>query len=532
MPIVPVTSARVSKAFFTLGIFLLLAIHLYHGLFRIADPDEFQTLTNAFLASKGHVLYRDFWDNHGPLATWLWQPLLYAWHGGHGLIFWLRALAWINTIAIAGVSWITLRRLYPDQTLLAAFAIVFLLGAPSFLFKSLEIRGDNPANLLATVAFGSTALGLQFRNPRLLIAAGFALGLILCFSLKAIILVAALGIFSVCICVYQKYRPRWQTVLLAFIAAIIPPAVCATILQANESMRSFELCYFGANSSRNFAGFTSSEIAEILKKAPGWSIFLLAGLVSSVRRMYRRQADGVEAGSTLMLLFYVGQFIFLLPTKNMQSLLPGYVPGAVVAGMFAQRLSGRLTAKTFATGLALLFVTFVYGLWSYNNIDNRELPKQVRFADAALELAQSSPQVFDPSGVVFLKPKPLPFPILVTFLRDMHNAGDIDLTIKEQLEQEPAMPIVFDKRTAELRTEDLAYLRANYAPTLAGPNCLLLLRNGTAEAVSLQPIQSAKAIEWWTIGRKRKHPPVPGSNTKWFEEYLALYRANHPQANL
>src|SRR5690606_18639578 len=94
-------------------------------------------------------LYTDFWDNHGPLNTWFFQPFFYLNQDSHELIFLLRGVMWVGTLLLCFLTWRLARLIYTSSPFLPWIAILFLLSSPPFLYKSIEIRGDNLANILA-----------------------------------------------------------------------------------------------------------------------------------------------------------------------------------------------------------------------------------------------------------------------------------------------------------------------------------------------------------------------------------------------
>ncbi len=460
----------------------LAGIHLCHGLLRAANPDEFQALTNAFDASRSLVPYVDFWDNHGPLMIWVLQPVLTLWSGGHELIYGLRGVAWINTMLLTGMVFWMVRRLHPRRFVAPWIATVFLLTAPPFLSKAIEIRGDNPANLLATIALAILITALSKRKLILFFAVGLCLGVMAGLTLKALIAAAALAVFYVCWHVRDKKVPHAAG--LVALAAGTTIALFAIILGlvTTSSLPAFINCYFGGNIARDSAGFTSTEFVEIYKKAPMWALLATFVVCASLWRAIRGRADGVEIGFLGMTLFYVAQFLLLIPTKNMQSLLPLYAPLALLTPYILIEIENRnwLRSKRIVVAFAaLLPLALLRDMAHYSNLRNHGLPKQVTFSNQVLDRLTHQKYIFDPTGIVFLKRKPGSFHVLVTYIRQMHQSGVIDLQIPELLTKNKVEAIIFDRRTKDLRTADVAYITANYTPILKGPNSLLLTLTST-----------------------------------------------------
>lgn len=508
----------------------LAAIYVWHSLNRLADADEFQMLTNAFDSARGLTIYRDYWDNHGPLATWLFVPALKLWHGGHELITWLRSAMLLPTALIAGMTFWLGRRIFPDSPQARWIAIIFLLVTPPFFAKTIEIRGDNPAHLLYVLALCLVTAGLQKPRVWLFFCAGFALGLVAGFTVKATIMALGIALYAGVWLLLKRQRISWKPIAALAVGGILPVALFAAILWMRNLWEPFVLCYFKANSSRGFAGFTSSEFTEILKKSPVWGFLMLSIVIANVLSLFRRRLVPEQAALLALTLFMSAQFLLLLPTKNMQSLLPACVPMALLAGAtgerWLQRLQGRFSLSNgsiVAVQLVLIAGMF-WGMARYDRLDNRELPRQVAFANRVADNARHEPAIFDPSGRVFLIPKPGQFHVIVTFLRDMYRDGELDLHITKMLEDQHIQTVVFDKRTAELRAEDLAYLRSNFAPVDDGPDCLLLRRNGsTAQAAT---VKQGKELDMWKspVAPKQKPPGRAIGEAGWFKDYMKLVK--------
>jgi len=520
------------SAFRLINIALLLclaAIYVWHSLNRLADADEFQTLTNAFDSARGLTIYRDYWDNHGPLATWIFVPALKLWHGGHELITWLRGLMLLPTALIAGMTFWLGRRIFPDSPQARWIAIIFLLTTPPFFAKTIEFRGDNPAHLLYVLALCLVTAGLQRPRTWLFFCAGLALGLIAGFTVKATIMAVGIALYAGVWLLLKRQRTSWKPIAAIAVGGILPVALFAAILWMRNLWEPFVLCYFKANSSRGFAGFTSSEFTEILKKSPVWGFLMLSIVIANLVSLFRRRLQAEQAAMLAITLFMSAQFLLLLPTKNMQSLLPACVPMALLAGatgeLWLRRLQNRLSnGAGSAVAVQLVIVTgMIWGMARYDHLDNRELPRQVAFANRVADIARKEPAVFDPSGRVFLLPKPGQFHVIVTFLRDMYRDGEIDLYISEMLAIQQIRTVVFDKRTAELRPGDLLYFHLNFSPVDEGPDCLLLRSNSS---IADQPtVRPGKELDMWQHQEEgKKQPGRAIGEAGWFKDYMKLVK--------
>ncbi len=513
---------RPDQIYLWILLILFAGIHLIHGQNHVADPDEFQTLTNAFDASRGLVPYVDFWDNHGPLSIWILRPVLRVWTGGHELIYWLRGVVWINTLIISGLVFWLVRRLLPMVPAAPWIATVFLLSAPPFLSKAIELRGDNPANLLAALALTTLIVARHTQKRILFFVVGLCLGFMAGFTLKVVVATSALGLFYVCWHLRDKRLTR--PVEIGYIAAgiALPVLIMGLILAVSGSLSGFFSCYLGGNITRESADISSSELIEVYKKAPVWALLATAIIATSLTRVFTGRADGVETGLTAMCVAFVAQFVFLLPTKNMQSLLPLYVPLALLSGYavgsFANfRFRGN---KLFAALVIVLPLLLVRDLDGYSRIRNTGLSEQVAFANQALGRTVNEDYIFDPSGIVWLKPKPGSFHVLVTFIRQMHQSGTIDLQIPDLLEHYEIRTVVFDRRTKDLRISDIDLFTSKYTAVLKGQNCWLLVRKDKSSETATRI--AANGLKHWTHSayEKAEAPTKALNPPKWYTGFL------------
>jgi 4-amino-4-deoxy-L-arabinose transferase-like glycosyltransferase len=462
----------------------LLGLYLWHGLSRRADPDEFQTLVNAVLSARGLRLYADYWDNHGPLMTWILNPLVGAWVGGYDLIRWLRGAMWINVMAVAGLVFALARGTDGTQqgekhkSSAPLIAITMLLLSPPFLAKSIELRSDNPANLV-----GICSLLLLYRalkTGRLIhfLMAGAGLGIMAGFTLKAGMYLVALGGFAA-VFSRKAARPLRLPEVAFFLLGLIGPLLVITAAMLyNGTFSPFLRCYLAENLQRDFPGFTSSELTEIFQKSPMWSCVALGVLVTSLWRGITRKDAPAEAALAVMTLTLLLEFALLLPTKYYQSLLPAFPPLAVLTGLLMERAWEHVGFKSRTLAFTLAAVTGVLllaDLARFNDLQNTGLQRQIRFSTMAADALPQQGQVFDPSGILYFAPRAGYYPVLVKYVRRAQGRGLLEAGIAAQLEQ--AAALVMDKRTKDLPQADLDYISAHFSQRITGGGAELWLRN-------------------------------------------------------
>ncbi len=195
---VPLLPALVMVAWLLAALALLVVRALYDQF----DSDEFQHGHIAWLMANGQLLYRDFWEHHGPLFAlangWLLKVSGAA--PGLNLLFTCRLGSLVATAGIGALTYATARLLTLSRLASLGSTALFL----SLLFvqdKGAECRPDTWQNLLWLAGFALTLLNLRRRQAVLALLAGFLLGLAVLSNLKA-----ALG--PLCIALYFVFGGR------------------------------------------------------------------------------------------------------------------------------------------------------------------------------------------------------------------------------------------------------------------------------------------------------------------------------------
>ena len=195
---VPLLPALFIAAWLLAAIALLVTRALYDQF----DSDEFQHGHIAWLMANGQLLYRDFWEHHGPLFALANGWLLKVSGAAPGLdvLFACRLGSVLATAGIGALTYATARLLTLSRLLSLGSAALLL----SLLFvqdKGAECRPDTWQNLLWLAGFALTLLNLRRRQAGIALLAGFLLGLALLSNLKA-----AIG--PLCIALYFIFGGR------------------------------------------------------------------------------------------------------------------------------------------------------------------------------------------------------------------------------------------------------------------------------------------------------------------------------------
>jgi hypothetical protein len=129
----------------SVGLFLLLNIGLsvLQVFNKPMNPDEIQHMHIGWLVAHGDILYRDFWEHHGPIYSLLNGAAIYLTDASPSLriLFWSRLLSLIVTGVTMWLTWAIARRLSMSrlQALLAVaiFSSLFVVQS-----RGLEMRPD------------------------------------------------------------------------------------------------------------------------------------------------------------------------------------------------------------------------------------------------------------------------------------------------------------------------------------------------------------------------------------------------------
>jgi hypothetical protein len=151
-----------TAAWLTIGIFLLANISfcLIQVFNKQFNPDELQHSHIAWLVARGDIVYRDFWEHHGPLYSLLNGSLVYLTNAEPSLriLFWSRLLSAGSTFGVMALIWLISRQLAFSR--IAAFLAVAIFSSLAVIqSRGVEMRPD-PLQTLFWIA----GLHLILRN--------------------------------------------------------------------------------------------------------------------------------------------------------------------------------------------------------------------------------------------------------------------------------------------------------------------------------------------------------------------------------
>jgi hypothetical protein len=323
----------------------LAALHLrYAFVFRV-DSDETQHLHVVWGWTQGLLPYRDFFDNHAPLFSWLCAPVLRAFGERTDIVSCMR-LVLLGAVVLCLICTYRLGAFHFGRRAgwWAALATGFF---PVFFYTSSEVRPDT---LWTALWLASLAVLLTGRaNCGRLFLFGAVFGLAFATSLKTVLLAAAL-LLSALAALAAGPRVRTFSVVreggraLAIVAGVLlAPAAFAVFFALEGAWKPFLYCLVDHNVLPGMAG------------SEGWlrprSLIFpvsLPVLFFGARTLWRR--PGVEADpwrrQRIILLLAAFCYPILLasfwPLLTRQDYLPAIpVLSVAVIGLFFGALAVR-----------------------------------------------------------------------------------------------------------------------------------------------------------------------------------------------
>ena len=474
--------------------------YCFLAFFREANVDEFQSLVNAFDVWRGQRLYIEFFDNHGPLMTWLAAPLFGFWPDDHNMLYAVR-LTMLITLSATSLAAFQVYRNWMFQTphttsimstpstsstnsYLPWLAVLLFLASPPMVAKGIEIRPDNFANLLWVASCYALTRAFYSRRKIWYVIAGLLLGGITGFTLK----IATLLLVLACIWVARIVRERTirEPIAGGFLAAAgfaLPSAIIVTILVVSGSFEGFLNCYLRSNLTRSFTG-PWAELRRLSTTYAAWFVTSLIALIWTAWRMVRRRATWPETFAFFAAAILLFQYLFLMPTKYVQSLLTCQMPQAFLNALllsstfrhfnlFLASVKNKTVASS-AIPKAMLLIPLsacIYGaawlfpLFTPKSDNDTTLHEQIAMANKIAAAVRPHDKVFDPDGLTFLRPKPGPFHVFVSFLIDLHRDGLIDLNIPAMLAHENVNVVVVGRRLPRMGKSVMHPIRTDYLLT-------------------------------------------------------------------
>ena len=410
---------RLEKA--VLGLFLggLAALHLRYAFVLRLDSDETQHLHVVWGWTQGLLPYRDFFDNHAPLFSWLCAPLLAALGERPDIVTCLRlVMLALVVICLGGVY-----RLgsFHFGRRVAAWAVVATGFAPVFFYTSSEVRTDTLWTALWLLSLVVLLTGRA--TPRRLFFFGFVFGCVFATSFKTVLLAAALLVAA--LLAFVAGRPRVNGAVLGRCTRGAL-AVAAGLVLVPGAFAVFFACH-GAWQPLVYCLITHNVLPG-MAPAVGWWRFLLFPFALPILftgawalwRRPEREADP-RRGQRIVLLLATACYPLLLtsywPLLTRQDYLPSIplLVLALAAGVFGAgsrlpagegtrerlwRAIGKPSLAAALVGGEIAVVFLYHGPWRNRTVGDRALLATV------LRLTGPQDDVMDLKGETIFRRRP------------------------------------------------------------------------------------------------------------------------------
>lgn len=445
----------------------LLLLSYLTGSFNLKfDRDEWQTMVAAADMANGALLYRDVWDNHGPLLTVLLSWILPLLNTADQAI--LMTSGRLVTFAIfLPTLWFThrLARYSGLNTGPSLIAVIVLLSSQTLFEHGLEIRADVPLLLLWTLCLTLLFHGLLHQRRSSFFLAGIALGLGFFCSLKSLLLGLACG--AAIFCEMFRSRRLYISWLMVFGAgAAISTALLILSLHLQGNLDAFLASYIGQNVDR----IPEAWYIGLQKAWDGEELFLLLLTIALVASWLRRRDQDMPAPvlihAVICLLLFV--LYLRLPTHHAQSLLPLLPSAAIVISWWIGSLPARINFlnTSFSSALTCLILVLISSIdhgWfkkaPYNDLQTARIRQEVLPGDAFL---------FDGIGIPLFQPRPFIYKSYVHTICDRIRHGTLELNIPEGLADKDVPYIGLDPRIISMGAEVESFIKMNYIPLRQG----------------------------------------------------------------
>lgn len=400
------------------------------------NSDEAQHAHVAWAWTQGLRLYRDVFDNHGPLFSGLHAWVLRAIGERPDALTWLR-LSMQVWYAVALFSiWRIGRRLYTPH--IAFYAMLIVALVPRFFFVSGQFRTDDMWMALWLAALAVVA-GAPPRAWRWFVA-GLLAGAALSVSQKTLVLLCLALLAGVVVSVARptgRRAPPWRSITCGLVGLVLVPATFIAWIAWRGDLGPAWYALVGYN-----VGGASKAYA-----LPKLGVFLLLSGICvylafrHVRRLARDAFDwpvflALQAGLFLFLVWFVW------PLITAQDFLPAIPPLVLVlCGATARlpwlresALRRRVLAKA-VMGVECIALVMTAPPWSDRlGCQREELATVLRYTDPG-------DTVMDAKGDAIFRPRPF-FPVIESMAMIRLRSGHMPDTIAQSLVEHRTMLVL------------------------------------------------------------------------------------------
>ncbi|PXV60789.1 hypothetical protein SAMN04487785_113120 [Dyella jiangningensis] len=427
------------------------------------NSDEAQHAHVAWAWTQGLLPYRDVFDNHGPLFSWLHSPLLRWLDNRPDVLTWLRLAMQFWYVVALGAAGRIAQRLYGWRT---AMAVVLVAGLfPRFFIVSGQFRTDD-------MWMAMWLLGLAFvagAPPRLwrYFLAGLAFGCALSVSQKTLVLlvttVVAAGIVRV-LRPADAPRAGVRCWLVALAGLLVVPAIFTAWLAAHGVLGD---AWYG------LAGYNMGGASKRHAAQQGlWFILLAVALIAVCLRMARQRS---EQGFDWPVFFMLqgGLYLFLIwfiwPLITKQDFLP-VLPTLVIAVTgWASGWTWLDRRHRLRAGLLVFIVTAELAtIVAYAPPWEDSLAEQRSELATVLRYTDETDTVMDAKGDSIFRMRPY-YPVLESLaMRRLRRGQMVDTIVDDMINHRTMVALIDRLPPASARFVMLNYMEAGGSIWVAG----------------------------------------------------------------
>lgn len=195
------------------------------------DQDEIEAVHTSWKMWRGGEPFKDFFQHHHLLLHYLLTPLFYIFGESFALVQAARAIIFCNFLGICAVTYALGTRIFGSWSALSG---TILYATMWLVFKSLEIRPDNPQVLFGLIALFFMYQHEESKKLSKLVLSALAWSVSFMFLQKAIFLGVFMG-FSLLSQVYRRKMSVMHLLLFA-VVAVAPFAVYCLYLYSVDAL--------------------------------------------------------------------------------------------------------------------------------------------------------------------------------------------------------------------------------------------------------------------------------------------------------
>ena len=437
-----------------LALALLAALRLMWLNAYPSNSDEAQHAHVAWAWTQGLQLYRDVFDNHGPLFSGLHSLVLALIGERADAMTWLRLSMQLWYALALFAVWRMGRRLYTPN--IAFYAMLIAGLVPRFFMVSGQFRTDDMWMALWLAAL-AVVVGAPPRAWRWFVA-GVLVGAALSVSQKTLVLLSVAAFAGLVVSLARpagKRVPRMRSFACGIAGLLLVPALFAAWLAWRGDLGPAWYGLVGYNVGGARKAYALPKLAVFL---------LLSGVCvrlayAHVRRIAREGFDwpvflALQAGLFLFLVWFVW------PLITAQDFLPAIPPLVLVLAGAIARLPWlrespmrRRALGKLVIGAELIALLLTAPPWL-----DRLATQRAELA-AVLHYTDAGETVMDPKGDAIFRPRPY-FPVIESMAMIRLRSGHMADTIAAEMMQARTM-LVLRRRLPAASDE---FVRRNYLP--------------------------------------------------------------------